>query len=811
MNLPSSQCYSCDNNNVAPFSCADKYILGAILILSFVVRFYQLETPSMWWDEVLVPMTARYPLEYIFEWARKLEVNTPYYIILIKLNLLLGKSDFCLRLFSAVAGVSAVWAAAHIGRLFFERDAGLVAAALLGSWPLHVLLSRQVRPYALFSFIFLLSIWRLYVLFRDKKGLLRNVFLLWICYTALFMLHYMAIPIVISNGLFVLALVVSQKTPAGKTVIAFGLAVILSFAFVMPFFVGTYMQRSDMLFADASCIDVSIRLLSAMYHIIAPFFVSTSIDYILPSSPYRLLCGGLFLSGVLLCCVLLYRRYKLKVLLLALTIFVPILLFVFMRQHLWRPRHLSFLLPLLCLVIAGIGAGLFSYRLPPPARTAAYAVFLTALFIPGLYLNQGQLYGQESYPDVYKLQARQLNGMISDKMPVMVSALGNFNALAWYLGRFNTNDPLQHQYISPDGDNVRLHLVLPEHFGSSNCYQKDFLDHLGKASGISSISKGQIYDYDWKREARSPLKSGSVSVFSAKAWLFYKNITELSNVTADWENSPSIHPTLNGGPSWFTKLYALETPARDALIEGEIHAFSKGEGNILTGSVSLDGEPPVNVCQVQGKTGAVRSRFKFFKRGPVSTLLFKVDMVCDVLTPSYPGSNLDTVKFNELWLKVTPLTDFRFGSTSLLETFQGLDPEENTPEGRFRWGHGPVTSCSFQVRKAQSVRVAYAFTNVIPGQEVTITHNGDVVGKLKDLLAQKWLTDVVRGELTLEARPGENTVNFQFSKYNGQCNTSTFAPKDTRPMAVAFTKLTIETVEPTQEQGVLRDAIIDNK
>ena len=116
--------------------------------------------------------------------------------------MLFGKSDFCLRLTSAAAGVFAIFTIAHIGKKLFDKNTGLLAALLFSAWPLHILLSRQLRPYALFSVLVIISILKIYELATKNDNLRKNTAILTISYTLLFSMHYMAAPLILSQGFF---------------------------------------------------------------------------------------------------------------------------------------------------------------------------------------------------------------------------------------------------------------------------------------------------------------------------------------------------------------------------------------------------------------------------------------------------------------------------------------------------------------------------------------------------------------------------------------------------------------------------------
>ena len=71
--------------------------LAVILAMAAGLRLYHLETPSQWWDEIIVPLTARFPIAYILDFSRHCEMHPPLYHLFIKLVEGAGLSDFALR------------------------------------------------------------------------------------------------------------------------------------------------------------------------------------------------------------------------------------------------------------------------------------------------------------------------------------------------------------------------------------------------------------------------------------------------------------------------------------------------------------------------------------------------------------------------------------------------------------------------------------------------------------------------------------------------------------------------------------------
>lgn len=178
--------------------------LCCILGIAAWLRLYHLDVPSLWWDEVLVPMTARLPCERIVERALSLDIHPPLFSLLIKAVLTVSRADWALRLLPALAGVAGVALLYRVGRECLSRNAGLFAAVLLAVNPLHLLLSRQVRPYTLVFDLALLSLWAFMALVRGAGW--RAMLGICLANLALALRHFTALLLLGAEGAMLLAL-----------------------------------------------------------------------------------------------------------------------------------------------------------------------------------------------------------------------------------------------------------------------------------------------------------------------------------------------------------------------------------------------------------------------------------------------------------------------------------------------------------------------------------------------------------------------------------------------------------------------------
>lgn len=81
----------------------------------------------------------------------------------------LGQSEWILRFSSILLGVGSVLLLYHVGKIWFNKNVALLAAAVASINSLHIFYSQQVRVYAFLVFLSLLSAHWLYQFFKVKK------------------------------------------------------------------------------------------------------------------------------------------------------------------------------------------------------------------------------------------------------------------------------------------------------------------------------------------------------------------------------------------------------------------------------------------------------------------------------------------------------------------------------------------------------------------------------------------------------------------------------------------------------------------
>lgn len=208
-------------------------IFGLILNNLLTYSFWIDEGYSVWLvrDEIRDPETLREILRFIlaslsnsFEHVQS-DVHPPlYYLLLDAWTLLLGDSEFSLRLPSALLAMLSLSAIYTLGRQCFNTKTGLIALILLGTSGFYLYYAREARMYSLYLALATLSTWTYYLWWRKPsilRGLLYGFILSLMLYT-----HYTSFTIILAQ-LIHMAFTVKLWTQYGKwsqIIIPLGLA-----------------------------------------------------------------------------------------------------------------------------------------------------------------------------------------------------------------------------------------------------------------------------------------------------------------------------------------------------------------------------------------------------------------------------------------------------------------------------------------------------------------------------------------------------------------------------------------------------------
>ena len=143
------------------------WLLAGITLLGGALRLFHLGAQPLWTDEAFSWRWAHLTLGELWGSHAILETNPPLYYTLQKLLLPLGESEGALRLLAAIFGTLTVPLVFLLGRLVGGTVAGLVAAALLATSPIHIAYSQEARGYTLLMAGATLAVWGMLRFFQD--------------------------------------------------------------------------------------------------------------------------------------------------------------------------------------------------------------------------------------------------------------------------------------------------------------------------------------------------------------------------------------------------------------------------------------------------------------------------------------------------------------------------------------------------------------------------------------------------------------------------------------------------------------------
>jgi uncharacterized membrane protein len=119
-----------------------------VLLGAAGLRFFQLGARSLWFDEALSVLIGRLSLQQILTGAAG-SSHPPAYYLLLHIWGAMGEGDWLLRFPSVFLSLLAVALIYRVGRLLFNRRAGLLGALGMALSPFQVYYAQEARMYAL--------------------------------------------------------------------------------------------------------------------------------------------------------------------------------------------------------------------------------------------------------------------------------------------------------------------------------------------------------------------------------------------------------------------------------------------------------------------------------------------------------------------------------------------------------------------------------------------------------------------------------------------------------------------------------------
>ena len=127
-------------------------LLLTLTLTGLLLRFYNLGYNSLWLDEASTLTFASMSLPGIWEATTGGEFNPPLFYWTEHIMLLFGNSEVILRFVPALLGVLTIPLVYVIGKEFYDRNVGLIAAAAVMVSPFLIFYSQEARAYTMMMF-----------------------------------------------------------------------------------------------------------------------------------------------------------------------------------------------------------------------------------------------------------------------------------------------------------------------------------------------------------------------------------------------------------------------------------------------------------------------------------------------------------------------------------------------------------------------------------------------------------------------------------------------------------------------------------
>ncbi len=151
------------------FSSRYAQILIILTVIGLFLRFYHLSFNSLWLDEATTLNWSKPGFFEIWEISRNVDFHPPLFHWIEHIMLVFGQSEFVLRTVPALLGFLTIPVFYLIGKEFYDKNVGIISAALLTFSYFGIYYSQEAYSYSLVLFVFsLVILFYLYALRTDN-------------------------------------------------------------------------------------------------------------------------------------------------------------------------------------------------------------------------------------------------------------------------------------------------------------------------------------------------------------------------------------------------------------------------------------------------------------------------------------------------------------------------------------------------------------------------------------------------------------------------------------------------------------------
>jgi uncharacterized membrane protein len=144
------------------------FILFLITLFGMFLRFYGLGSESLWLDEATSVKVAKQSLHSII-FVQNDFAHPPLFYSILHFSLMLGNSEFFVRLPSAIFGTLSLPLIYLVGASIFGKREGLISSMLLSLSVMHINYSQEGRSYSLMMLLVLLTVYLFILAYKDSS------------------------------------------------------------------------------------------------------------------------------------------------------------------------------------------------------------------------------------------------------------------------------------------------------------------------------------------------------------------------------------------------------------------------------------------------------------------------------------------------------------------------------------------------------------------------------------------------------------------------------------------------------------------
>ena len=601
----------------------------ACLALGLFTAFalYNLGVPSLWMDEILVPMTAAHSMEFIVNQSTYIEIHPPVYYAIVKFLELWSKDDFFLRLFSVVCGLFTCGAGYGAARVVLPLPQARAALVLLMANTQFFFLIRNVRPYAAMLALFALILFLYLRLCNEDRPRLGLAVLLGLLLGLAFSLVYTSLFILVAvvGSLALAGLLAGRPGLVGRA----GLAGLVAGLFVAGFYV-LFIAKSSLTQTHLGG-GMDLASVSAIY-------ANALLDnvFYFNNMPARLALAALALHGLWL-----LRGNRPFTLLTLALMAVPYLQLVASHNafNFWG-RHLAFLMLPVAMAQARSASALLS-RLGGPAPVLAAA----ALGLASLAGYHHRFYAVDSYDvevigDNYKTIARHLIDTATPGQALNFTGGYLEKCTGWYLDRYASPTA---RLNAPLADAPVHSVIVGKEYTYAGGSKEGFIERFGPFESEEQFRSVTIF-------RRSVAKTGPTDLAQTpftRAFAFdYTRLYAEAAVLADVNLATSARgfslvPTRPDTPA--VSEYTFTNSGGNTHFGVVLDYRSAGWGNVVAVDVRFDDGPFAQVFATGGMDPRRQAIVHFEHAAPFTTMTIRLRLVCHDSMPSTTGTGLGTV------------------------------------------------------------------------------------------------------------------------------------------------------------------------